>query len=136
MSRRTDRVGELVRRTVSEILNSGFVRDPRLADVTLSVTAVNVSGDLSIASVYVDVFGETPRERVLKGLRASAARVRGELGRQIELRKTPELRFFIDDSIEKGNRVEQILHDLKQEKTPEPEPEPDTEPETGPTSES
>lgn len=122
MSRRTDRVGELVRRTVAEILNSGFVRDPRISDVTLSVTAVNVSGDLSVATVYVDVFGDSPRDRVLKGLRASAARVRGELGRRIELRKTPELRFFIDDSIETGNRVEQILHELKEEEsTPTPD---------------
>lgn len=129
MSRRTDRVGELVRRTVAEILNSGFVRDPRISDVTLSVTAVNVSGDLSVATVYVDVFGDAPRDRVLKGLRASAARVRGELGRRIELRKTPELRFFIDDSIETGNRVEQILHELKEEESaPASESESDSEP--------
>ena len=117
MSRRMERVEALIQREVSSILRLGELRDPRLSGASfISVTGVSVSADLSHAKVFVDVMGE-PRDvaRVLAGLEASQAAVRSLVGARVKLRKTPSIRFFRDESIERGHRIDQVLAELRDE---------------------
>lgn len=115
MSRRRQRVEELLRREMAQMLLRGELRDPRLQPASaVSVTGVSVSPDLSVATIYVDVLTEALRlESVLAALRAGSGAIRRKLGERVQLRRTPELRFHHDDSIERGNRVEAILTELR-----------------------
>lgn len=107
---RMDRVNELIRQQVGEILTTG-IRDPRVGFVT--VTGAETSGDLRHARVYVSAYGdEEERDRCLEGLRSAAPFIRGELGRRISLRNTPELAFIMDESPERAQRLESLFQDL------------------------
>jgi ribosome-binding factor A len=114
------RVEALMHREVASILRFGELRDPRVSGVaSISITGVSVSADLSHAKVFVDVMGDD-REvaNVMAGLEASQTAVRSLVGGRIKLRKTPAIRFFRDESIERGHRIEQVLAELRDEKTP------------------
>ncbi|GEM_PF-3044816 len=97
------------------MLLRGELRDPRLQPASaVGITGVNISGDLSIAEVYVDVLTESLRlEDVLKALRSASGLVRHKIGERIKLRHTPELRFCHDSTIERGNRIETILSEMR-----------------------
>lgn len=104
-------------REVASVLRLGELRDPRVSGVaSISITGVSVSADLSHAKVFVDVMGDD-REvaTVMAGLEASQAAVRSLVGARIKLRKTPSIRFFRDESIERGHRIEQVLAELREE---------------------
>lgn len=124
MSRRMQRVEALMHREVAGILRLGELRDPRVSGVvSISITGVSVSADLSHAKVFVDVMGDA-REvaNVMAGLEASQTAVRSLVGARIKLRKTPAIRFFRDESIERGHRIEKVLAELRDEenqRTPE-----------------
>lgn len=110
MSLRSNRVGEQMKKELSEII-SRKIKDPRVGFVT--VTDVKVTGDLQQAKVYITVLGtDYNREETLKGLAKAKGFIRSELGTRIRLRKTPELLFEFDESIEYGNRIERIIDDL------------------------
>lgn len=98
------------------MLLRGELRDPRLAPASaISITGVDVSADLSVARVYVDVLAETLRlTDVLAALDGSAGVLRHKLGERLQLRRTPELRFMHDESIGRGARVEAILAELRE----------------------
>lgn len=115
MSRRQQRVEELLRREIAQMLLRGELRDPRLHPASaVGITGVEVSGDLSVASVYVDVLTEALRlEDVLAALEAGKGLLRRKIGERVKLRRTPELRFFQDESITRGARVEEILEELR-----------------------
>ena len=107
-SRRLGRVNELIRTELSDLLLT-HVNDPRLSQI-VSITSVDVSLDLGLAKVYVSVMGGGEEKRdSLKGLSNAAGFLRRELGRKIKLKKTPALRFILDDSIEEGERVMTII---------------------------
>ena len=107
MSRRAQRVAEEIRSEVARILSSGL-KDPRLGFVT--VTRVSLTADLQHARVYVSVLGaDAGREASLAVLRQAAGFVRGELGRGLRLRRTPELAFHHDPGIEATERVARLL---------------------------
>ena len=114
MSRRTERVDELLRRELAMMLLSGELRDPRLQpSASIGITAVSVTNDLSYARVFVDVLSEElDRERVLAALKAGAGALRRKLGQRVQLRRTPELRFEFDESIGRGARIASILEEL------------------------
>jgi len=113
MSLRATRVGEQMKKELSEILGRK-IKDPRVGFVT--VTDVEVSGDLQQAKVYISVLGDTEkREDTLKGLAKATGFIRSELGQRIRLRKTPEIIFEFDESIDYGNRIENLLHQIHQE---------------------
>jgi len=121
--RRTDRVGDLVRQVLSELLVRG-VKDPRVAAGFVTITGVDVSPDLRHARVYVSALGdEAAREAALAGLRSAAGWLRRELGRRIHTKYTPELTFSRDPSIETARRVESLLADLQVEEDEEQEDE-------------
>ena len=108
---RPERVAHLMRREIAEIIGSRL-RDPRLSH-WVSVTDVEVTGDLSLARVYVSILptGEE-RERSLRALERAAGYVRHELAPRLGLREVPEIRFLLDPSIEQGARVEELLRKL------------------------
>ncbi len=87
----------------------------------MTVTDVEVSGDLQQAKVFISVLGDADkREDTLKGLEKAKGFIRSELGQRIRLRKTPELFFEFDESIDYGNRIESLLHQIhKEEKNEE-----------------
>ncbi len=118
MSLRSTRVGEQMKKELSDILGRKL-KDPRVGFVT--VTDVEVSGDLQQAKVFISVLGDADkREDTLKGLEKSKGFIRSELGQRIRLRKTPELFFEFDESIDYGNRIESLLHQIhKEEKNEE-----------------
>ena len=133
-SRRVERVAALIRREVSELLVNG-IRDERVHQGMVSVTNVEVAGDLQHCRIHVSVLGsEEERRQVLEGLRAASSYVKGELGRRLQMRRTPEVVFQIDRGLERGTNVLGLLNRLEEERRergeipsgtgeqPEPEP--------------
>ncbi|WP_371068392.1 30S ribosome-binding factor RbfA [Sediminibacillus sp. JSM 1682029] len=107
---RANRVGEQMKKELGDIIGRK-IKDPRVGFVT--VTDVEVSGDLQQAKVFISVLGdEKQRHDTLVGLAKAKGFIRSEIGKRIRLRKTPELYFEFDDAIEKGNRIEHILRRL------------------------
>lgn len=116
---RHERVAEEILHEVSAMLN-GELKDPRLAGL-VSVTEVRVAPDLKQARVYVSVVGSAAEQaEVLKGLHAAAGFIRHELVERMQLRRLPELLFVLDRSEEYGERVEELLRQVKKEKPPSP----------------
>jgi len=111
---RPTRVGEQMKKELSDII-SRKIKDPRIGFVT--VTDVQVSGDLQIAKVYITVLGdEEAKQNTLTALAKANGFIRSEIGKRMSLRKTPEIFFEFDESIEYGNRIETILEQLQKEK--------------------
>ena len=112
MSLRSNRVGEQMKKELGDIIGRK-IKDPRIGFVT--VTDVEVTGDLQQATVYITVLGdEEQRENTLRGLSKAKGFIRSEIGQRIRLRKTPELLFEFDESINTGNRIESLIRDLKE----------------------
>jgi len=113
MSMRANRVAEQMKKEMSDII-SRRLKDPRVGFVT--VTDVEVSGDLQQAKVYITVLGdEDAKAETLKALEKAKGFIRSEIGSRIRLRKTPEIFFEFDESIEYGNRIEKLISELKKE---------------------
>ncbi len=109
--KRADRVGDQIRAELADILLKK-TKDPRVGFVT--ITRVELSDDLKHAKVFVSVLGdEQARKDTLKGLKSAGHFMRGELGRRLKMRYTPELAFVLDTSIEKGAHTLDILRHLK-----------------------
>jgi ribosome-binding factor A len=114
-SRRVDRVAELIKREVSQMLLNG-IKDDRVGVGMVSVTDVDVSGDLQHAKIYVSIYGsDDAREQTMAGLKSATGYVRRELGQRIRLRRTPEVVFHEDRSIERGTRVLSLINQLNRD---------------------
>ena len=121
-SRRVDRVAELIKREVSQMLVNG-IKDDRVGVGMVSVTDVDVSGDLQHAKIYVSIYGsDDAREQTMAGLKSATGYVRRELGQRIRLRRTPEVVFHEDRSIERGTRVLSLINRLNQDRPANLEP--------------
>lgn len=108
MTRRIDRLNELFREEISDVLRRQ-VKDPRLS-VFLTVTQVDIAPDLSHARVYVSVMGsDEAKQTALQGLDAASPFIRHELGNRLSLRRIPHLAFKQDESIEKAAHVLDLL---------------------------
>jgi len=117
---RPERVAHLIRREIAEILSSRL-RDPRVSR-WVSVTDVEVSGDLSFARVYLSVLATGPeREQTLEALERATPFIRRQLAPRLGLREMPEIRFVLDPSIERGARVEDLLRKLSRGEPIDPE---------------
>jgi ribosome-binding factor A len=111
---RTNRVGEQIKKELSQIIQRE-IKDPRIGFVT--VTGVEVSGDLSQAKVFISVLGgEDQRADTLKALEKAKGFMRTEIGRRVRLRHTPDLLFKFDESVEYGSRIESLLSQINEEK--------------------
>jgi len=116
MSARLHKVEQLLRRELATALARGELRDPRVEAyaAAISITGVRVAPDLGSAVIFVDVLGEGVNLRqVLSGLNAGAPALRRSLGHRIHLKRTPSLRFQMDDSIAEGTRIEQVILELE-----------------------
>lgn len=118
-NRRVSRVAELIRREVSQMLLNG-IKDDRVGTGMVSVTDVDVSGDLQHAKIYVSIYGtDEAREETMAGLKSATGYVRSELGSRVRLRRTPEVIFLEDRSIERGNKVLSLLNQIKDRQKPQ-----------------
>ncbi|BCS53444.1 ribosome-binding factor A [Geobacter sp. SVR] len=110
MSKRSEKVAETIHTTISSILSRGL-NDPRIGFVTL--TAVEVIDDLSLARIYYTVIGdEAAKKSSEAGLNSAKGHLRKELGRVLTIRHIPELIFKYDHSQEYGNRIDSILKEI------------------------
>ena len=111
--RRPEQVSQIVRQVVAEAI-SRDVRDPRIGLVT--ITRVEVSGDLSHAKLYVAAPGEdADRERALEGLDSAAGFLRSRIAKALATRTVPELHFELDRGLEHATRINAMLADLRRE---------------------
>jgi ribosome-binding factor A len=118
-NRRVSRVAELIKREVSQMLLNG-IKDDRVGTGMVSVTDVDVSGDLQHAKVYVSIYGtEEAKAETMAGLKSATGYVRSELGSRVRLRRTPEVVFIEDHSIERGTKVLSLLNQLELQRKPE-----------------
>ncbi len=106
-NRRQDRVGVLIQRELSEIIQRS-IKDPRVEFCT--VTQADVSPDLKYVDVKVSVIGDVDqKENALAGLKSATGFMRRELGRRLTLRYSPELRFALDESVDHLIRINELL---------------------------
>ena len=109
---KTDRVAEDIKREIIAIIRDE-IKDPRVQGKLLTVVRVEVSGDLSYAKAYISAMeGLEAAQEAVKGLKNAAGYIRREVGQALRLRKTPEIRFVADDSIEHGMSIAKMLKDL------------------------
>jgi len=114
--RRVERVAALIRRETSELLING-IRDERVHQGMVSITEVEVSGDLQHCKIFVSIYGDdSQKQEVLAGLQAASGFLRGELGRRLQMRRAPEVVFQQDRGIEKGTTVLNLLNRLEEER--------------------
>jgi ribosome-binding factor A len=111
--RRLDRLAGQIQEEISDILFRR-IKDPRIGFV--SVTQVKITADLSLASVYVSVMGSAEdARRSMDCLLGAASFIRSELGKRLRIKRVPELRFFRDDSSERGARIDSIIRHLRED---------------------
>ena len=119
-SARQLRVGEEVRHGLARILARGELRDPVLAEATVTVTEARMSPDLKHATVFVMPLAGAHAPEVLAGLKRSAPYLRGLLAREVALRFSPSLAFLLDTSFEHANRINELLHRPEVQRDVEP----------------
>ena len=103
---RKDRINEEMFKETAKILQT--VKDPRVSENFVSITAVDVTPDLKYAKVYYSALHGDPKD-IKKGLNSSAGYIRGQLAKNLNLRITPELTFVEDTSIAYGAKIEKII---------------------------
>ncbi len=112
--RRVSRVSSLIKREVSLMLLNG-IKDDRVGTGLVSVTDVKVSGDLQHAKIFVSIYGnDEARAETMLGLKAATGFVRSEIGQRVRLRRTPEVIFIEDRSLERGTQVLSLLNSIAQ----------------------
>lgn len=107
---RIARTNDDVQRVLSELLRS--VKDPRVQQGMISVTRVEVTGDLRYAKVWISVYPLENEKELKRGLKSAAGWLRRELASSLNLRYTPELVFEVDHSIEYGAHINQLIENL------------------------
>lgn len=108
-----DRISEDIKREIISIMRE--LKDPRINEM-LTVVKVNVSGDLSYAKIYISsIKGMDAAKSSIKGLESASGYIRKQLGARLHLRKSPELKFIADDSIERGMDIFEKIKELEDE---------------------
>lgn len=109
---RGGRINEEFKKEISNLIQNE-IKDPRITAM-ISVTDVKVTKDLRYAKVYVSIFcnNEEDKDSNLHALKSASGFVRKELGRRINLRHTPEILFEIDDSINYGMHMDELIHKI------------------------
>lgn len=115
--KRENRVADEVKRLTAEIIRTEL-DDPRVPVFT-SITDVTVSSDFNYADLYVSVLAQDKDKQVeaVEALNSAKGFLRKTLSQRLKLRVTPELRFHLDDSFDKGQRIDEILEKVKSEKS-------------------
>ena len=124
--RRVARVAALIRREISQLLINA-IRDETVQQGIITITEVEVSGDLQHCKVFVSIYGEeNEKNLVMSGLHAASGFLRGELGRKLQLRRAPEIVFQLDRALEKGTSLLTLLESLDKERKVNGDMKPDT----------
>jgi len=110
LSNKIQRVNEDIQRVLASLLRN--IKDPRINQGMISVTAVDTTKDLRQAKVYLSVYGLKSEKELGQGLKSATGYLRRELGQSLSLRHTPELHFELDNSIQRGAKINTILHKL------------------------
>ena len=110
MNKTIGRANDDIQRVLSTLLRD--IKDPRVRQGMITVTAVDTTSDFSRAKVFLSVYNLEDKKRFMKGLQSATGYLRSELARSLGLRNTPELVFELDKSIEHGSRINTILSDL------------------------
>ena len=112
MSIKLERLGNIFVEAISKVIHEE-VKDDDIKFVT--ITAVDISSDLSYAKVYFTNLIDAEREKVTKALNRASGFIRGKLFDIVEIRKMPELTYVYDESIEYWNKIEKIINDINKE---------------------
>ncbi|WP_132464040.1 30S ribosome-binding factor RbfA [Rhodovulum marinum] len=108
-SQRQLRVGELIRRTLSEVLSRGDVHDPELNAMSITVGEVRTSPDLKVATAFVLPLGGRDAEAALAALRRNRGELRRAVSKKIDLKFSPELRFALDETFDRMDETRRLL---------------------------
>jgi ribosome-binding factor A len=109
---RSDRVRKALMKEVSDIV-AHEIRDPALDGILISVTDVEVTQDLRFARIFFSIMGDNEtQQEILALLKEHQSRIRSEIGKRIRLRYTPDIDLRLDDSLERGARVSQLLDQI------------------------
>jgi ribosome-binding factor A len=108
-SQRQLRVGELIRRTLSEILLRGEIYDPDIAHVSITVGEVRTSPDLKVATVSVMPLGGQGAREAIAALNRNKAEIRRHLNRNVDLKFSPELRFVADETFDRMDETRRLM---------------------------
>ncbi|MCB0719313.1 MAG: 30S ribosome-binding factor RbfA [Bacteroidetes bacterium] len=113
MSIRTERVARLIQRELADIMLSDLSND---VQGIVTLTQVRMTKDLSIAYVYLSILGPDSEQRaVFEHIKSMSARIRGLLGSRIrhQVRKIPDLRFFVDDTLDRAAEIESLFEEIR-----------------------
>ncbi|MBE6670636.1 MAG: 30S ribosome-binding factor RbfA [Ruminococcaceae bacterium] len=108
---RRGRVNEEVTRELSAIIRE--VKDPRVSNALVSITAADVTADMKYAKIYFSCIGNVNKNEVKKGLESASGFMRKQIAIRLNLRQTPELKFYPDDSIEYGANINRLLKQVE-----------------------
>lgn len=109
-NRRAERIAEAIKREISEIILREL-HDPRIGFIT--VTNVDLSGDLKEAKVYISILGDEKSQRNnIHGLQSARGYMQGEIARRLNMRYTPRLSFHLDDSLKKIAHINELITDV------------------------
>ena len=110
MSVKQERVAQIILKDVTDIIQFS------LKDPSVTITDVQVTNDYSYATIYVSFLGKEERKQAgLKALNRAKGFIRSELGKRLSIRKVPDLIFKLDDSLEKGERIDSIISQINHE---------------------
>ena len=107
---RRGRINDEMQKELALILRE--IKDPRIKDAFISITAVEATGDLKFAKVYYSAMLGDKKE-IAKGLKSSAGYIRRQLAMRLNLRMTPEISFYEDHSIEHGAKISKLLENIE-----------------------
>ena len=119
-SHRPERLGEEIRKTVSEMLVRGDLKDPRFGKGMIGLSGVDVTRDGSYATLYITCLAysgkslsEEEKKNILSAFESSQGYIRSAIGKAVKVRYVPALIFKFDESFEYGAKMDRILDDLK-----------------------
>ncbi len=115
MGLRQERMADQIRDVLAINFQGGQLNDPRLAQVT--VTAVKLTADLQLATVYYRTYDESSAAAAQKGLESASSLFRKQLGLALDIRRVPHLRYSYDTSLEHAARIETLLGKIAEEET-------------------
>lgn len=107
---RTERIEEEIKKVASKVI-SQELKDPRLTGL-ISVTKVNVSRDLKYCKVFVSMLGTKNTDEAMSALKSGSGLVRKAIGNNIRMHSTPEVIFELDDSLEYGAHIQNVINEL------------------------
>lgn len=110
-NQRIVKINEAIRKELCEIVRTD-IKDPKVSEAMVSVSAVETTSDLKTAKVFISVLQENKKAGVIEGLNKAHGYIRKEVARRVNLRNTPEFIFKIDDSIEYGMKMDKVIQEV------------------------